>query len=95
MRTLSEYKAINENQHRCHACDRIFPKGIEMKVWNLADNFNYYFFRFCPTCVELTENYTYYFGDKYAVIDAYCVLKACNGEMTPEQLLEQLKNTPK
>lgn len=95
MRTVSQHKAINEKQHKCNACLRKFPKGTEMKVLNIVVYFNMHTFRICPTCTELTENYMYYFADDYGILEQGCVKEACNGEMTPEQLFEQLKNEPK
>lgn len=95
MRIISENKTTNKKPRRCNACGRVFAVGEKMKLVVCADDSSIWNWRQCLTCTELLDKFPHSFADDYGVCESLCVQEACNGELTPEQLLEKLKNETK
>lgn len=87
MTTTLKYVVVTTRKpHRCFCCERVFPKGTNMRYWSVVGDDGFGSGYNCATCEELLT-LTDYLNDPYEGYSHGCVYEALNKGQTPEQLL--------
>ncbi|CAG5001812.1 hypothetical protein DYBT9275_02746 [Dyadobacter sp. CECT 9275] len=89
---ISSKTVATRKEHKCFTCCRNMPKGSTMLASTNKEDGQIYTLYICQTCVDVIHEFPHFEGSEW-LYEHETIREALAPGQTPEQLLEDLRNS--